>query len=356
MALSQIPADGPPFHAVTHGRLAHVLFSKGEVDGAAEHMRQALELSERRGDDQGAAAGLRGMYEIDRYLGKYADAADYGDRLAVQIGKSGNAADQTWWSQQSARVRAGEPLCRIVFFVKDQQYEIEDVPKLTEARMRYGFVRNRPSLGMSDTLVQRGMQVGSEAKFDEALALFNQAAAIDQHDPSPHFQSAMTFMHLQRPADAVTAYDAVEARAPGWFNCRGDRWLAAEIEAGRIEPPVFFILRTEEMPDTAATWGTKKLSLADQALVPSQGELAPLLLYRGRCLARVGRVPESEPVLRRGLEKAQEPDVRTRLLVDLQMILPDGEEKRRLLNEAVALNGNLAAAAVARVTLKQMEM
>ncbi len=352
--LDPIPADGPPFHAVTHGRLAHVLFSKGEVAAAAEHMRQALELSERRNDEQGIAAGLRGMYEIDRYLGKFADAADFGDRLALQIGKGGNVADQAWWTQQSARVRAGEPLCRVVFFVKDQQYEIDDMPKVTDARMRYGFVRNRPSLNLSDALVQRGMQIGSEAKFNEALALFSQAAVIDPHDPSPHFQAAMTLMHLQRPADAVVEYDAVEERAPGWFNCRGDRWLAAEIAAGRIEPPVFFILRTEEMPENAATW-EQKLSLADQAIARA-GELAPLLLYRGRCLARIGRVSESEPVLRRGLEIAQEPDVRTRLLVDLQMTMPDGEEKRRLLKEAIALNGNLAAGAVARVTLKQMEM
>ena len=49
----------------------------------------------------------------------------------------------------------------------------------------------------------------------------------------------------------------------------------------------------------------------------------------------------------RDWRKAQEPDVQTRLLVDLQMILPDGDEKRQLLNAAMTLNGNLAAAAVA---------
>ncbi|HWE04941.1 MAG TPA: tetratricopeptide repeat protein [Tepidisphaeraceae bacterium] len=353
-ALADVPMDGPPFHAVTHGRLAHVLFSKGEADAAAEHMRRALELSERRGDEQGAAAGLRGMYEIERYLGKFAEAADDADRLSAAFAKAGNTADEKWWSRQAARVRAGEPLCRVVFFVQDQQYEVEDVPRLNESRMRYGFVRNRAPLGMCEALVQRAMQIGSEAKFDEAMRLFGQAAAIDPYDPSPHHQAAITLMHLQRPAEAVAAYDAVEARAPGWFNSRSDRWLAAEIAAKKIEPPVFFILRTEEMPDTAATW-EQKLSLADQA-IERAGELAPLMLYRGRCLMRIGRANEAEPVLRKGLENAQEADVRNRLLVDLQMVLPDGEEKRRLLNEAVSLNGNLAAAAVARVTLKQMEM
>ena len=69
---------------------------------------------------------------------------------------------------------------------------------------------------------------------------------------------------------------------------------------------------------------------------------------------RLGRIAEAEPVLRTGLEKAEEPDVRTRLLVDLQMVVSDPQEKQKLLQEAVALNGNLAAGAVAQVTLKQM--
>jgi tetratricopeptide (TPR) repeat protein len=316
-------------------------------------MQQALQLSEQRGDVQGISAALRGIYEINRYRGKFAEAAEYGDRLAAQFAKAGNAVEQQWWTKQSGRVRAGEPLCRVVFFVKDQQYEVDDVPKINEMRMRYGFVRNRPPLGMAEALVQRAMQLGSEAKFDEAMRLFGQAAAIDPYDPSPHHQAAVTLMHLQRPDEAVAAYDAVEALAPGWFNCRTDRWLAAEIAAKRIEPPVFFILRTEDMPDTSATW-EQKLSLADQA-IERAGELAPLMLYRGRCLMRSGRVAEAEPVLRKGLQNAQESDVKTRLMVDLQMVLPDGEEKRRVLNEAIALNGNLAAGAVARVTLKQME-
>ncbi|HZK82666.1 MAG TPA: hypothetical protein VFC46_16395, partial [Humisphaera sp.] len=201
-ALADVPMDGPPFHPVTHGRLAHVLFSMGEIDAAAEEMQQTLQLSEQRGDEQGISAALRGIYEINRYRGKFADAADYGDRLAAQFAKAGNAAEQHWWAQQSARVRAGEPLCRVVFFINDQQYEVEDVPKISESRMRYGFVRNRPPLGMCEGLVQRAMELGSEAKFEEAMRLFGQAAAIDPSDPSPHHQAAVTLMHLQRPAEA----------------------------------------------------------------------------------------------------------------------------------------------------------
>ena len=70
----------------------------------------------------------------------------------------------------------------------------------------------------------------------------------------------------------------------------------------------------------------------------------------------LGHFAEAEPVLRTGVEKAAEPDVCTRLLVDLQMITQDPQEKLRLLKEAIALNGNLAAAAVARVAMNQLEM
>ena len=137
--------DGPvPYHAVTHGRLAHTLFSKGEVDAAAEHMQKAMDLSASRGDEQGIAAGLRGMYEINRYLGRFGEAADFGDQLSRHFAKLGNALDETWWARQSALVRAGESPCRVVFFVNDQQCEVDEVPKLNEARLRYGFVPIAP--------------------------------------------------------------------------------------------------------------------------------------------------------------------------------------------------------------------
>jgi predicted Zn-dependent protease len=159
-------------------------------------------------------------------------------------------------------------------------------------------------------------------------------------------------MHLERPAEAVAAYDQTEKLAPGWFNTRAERWVAAEVAAGRLDQAIFFILRTEDMPDSAAGWD-QKLSLVDQAITRA-GDIPPLLLYRARCLMRMGRAAEAEPVVRAALEKATEPDVRTRLLVDLQMLSPDVQEKKRLLAEAVALSGNIAAAGVARVAQRQM--
>jgi tetratricopeptide (TPR) repeat protein len=353
-ALETVPVGGPvPYHAVTHGRLSHALFATGKVDAAAEEMRIAFELSQQTGDNAGIAAGLRGMYDIHRYMGKFSEAADFAVQLSEQLAKMDATADSQYWAKQAARVRAGEPLCRVIFFVEDKQYELDEVPKITEGGLRYAFVRNRPPLGLCEGLMHRGIQVGKQAKFEEALELFRQAAVADPYDPNPHYQAAVTLMHLERAPQAVDAYDTVEKLAPGWFHSRGERWIASEIAAGRLEHAIFFVLRTEEMPDPAMTW-EQKLALVDQAILRA-GELAPLLLYRARCLMRLGKLEEAVPVLRAGLEKAENADLRTRILVDLQMLTPDPDEKRRLLTQAIELNGNLAAAAVARVTLKSLE-
>ena len=60
----------------------------------------------------------------------------------------------------------------------------------------------------------------------------------------------------------------------------------------------------------------------------------------------------TEGALRRGLERGEEPDVRTRLLVELCVVTADEAEKWRVLEEAVALKGNLAAAAMATLMLR----
>jgi len=86
--------------------------------------------------------------------------------------------------------------------------------------------------------MQRGTQLGQQAKFEEALDVFRQAAMADPYDPNPHYQAAVTMMHLERAAEAVEAYDTTERLAPGWFNSRAERWVAAEIAAGRLEHPV----------------------------------------------------------------------------------------------------------------------
>ena len=80
-----------------------------------------------------------------------------------------------------------------------------------------------------------------------------------------------------------------------------------------------------------------------------------LHLARGKILRATQRAKEAEAAYRFGLDVADEPDVRTRLLVDLAAVVDAADERRELLQEAVDLNGNLVAAATAALVLAAAE-
>jgi hypothetical protein len=72
----------------------------------------------------------------------------------------------------------------------------------------------------------------------------------------------------------------------------------------------------------------------------------------GKYLAQLGRVSDARAALQRGLACAAEPDVKTRLLVELGIRCEDHQKQVALLQEAQALNGNLVAATQATLVLK----
>jgi tetratricopeptide (TPR) repeat protein len=353
--IEKIETSGPvSYVAVTHGKIAHCFFHSGDPNAALPHAEKALELSEAKNDEQGTAAALRELYDLQRYLGNWDVAAGYAERIAAHAAKNGHAPESERWAKQAQLVRAGEPLCRMTFWVNDLHYEADDLPPLVNAKVRYGFMRNRQPLGICQGLILRGARLAQAGKYEEALAEFRAAAKADPFDPQPHYQRAATLLYLERPADAVQAYDATESLAPGWFYCRADRWLAAEIAAGREELASFMVLRTEEIPEAAMSWEKKETAVKEALARSTTGGAALLHLYHGKCLARLGIIGEAQAAFRTGLERAQEPDVRTRLLVELQTAIEDKEEKLRLLREAADLNGNLIAGAIARLASREL--
>lgn len=68
--------------------------------------------------------------------------------------------------------------------------------------------------------------------------------------------------------------------------------------------------------------------------------------------AGAGRESDARAALRAGLQADPDPDVRTRLLVELGTLTDDADERNGLYREAVTLNGNLLAAASAAVALR----
>jgi hypothetical protein len=153
---------------------------------------------------------------------------------------------------------------------------------------------------------------------------------------------------LRRYAEAVQSFEETERLAPGWYYCRTYRWLAKELAAKRLAHEVFqglMALQDGPMPPK------EKVELAETMLAAGV-DLALLRLFLAENLRELGRSSEAEAHCRRGLEMAAEPDVKTRVLLELGAFPPLSERKRRYLQEAVGLNGNFAATAGAALALK----
>ena len=336
----------------TLGHLGECYFQQGQAARAVPPFEQALQHCEQSGDGEGVIAYLGSLYETHRYLGQGEAAAGCAARLADTLQAREKEVEAALYRSQAEIVRAGEPLNRVVVMVNDRQYELKDVPTGGEIRVQFAFQRNRLSLKPAQVHTGRGRQLGSEGKFDAALEAFREAARADAFDPQPHYEAGLTLLYLQRHAEAVESYEATEERAPGWFRARSDLWLAQQLLLGRVEQPLFLALRQIEdgkgMP-------ADKLRLADQALAANP-DVPPLYLARGKLLVLLGRREEADATYRQGLERAEEANVRTRLLTELGAILPQGAERTSLLRQAVELNGDLVAAAMAFLALKLAEV
>jgi len=139
-----------------------------------------------------------------------------------------------------------------------------------------------------------------------------------------------------------------EAIAPGWYECRSDRWLAARLASGRLPHEVLLAVR--EIEDSSAS-PEYKADLAGQVLA-AHADVPLLHLLRGIHLEALTRVSEARAAYREGLTRKPEPDVRTRLLLRLGLVSERSSERLALLGEARSLGGNLAASAMASVALK----
>ena len=101
------------------------------------------------------------------------------------------------------------------------------------------------------------------------------------------------------------------------------------------------------MPSSLLSWNTHIRAIVKTPHVPG------LHLERGRQLARLGRPDDARVALRDGLSRDPDRDIRTRILVQLAIITEDKAERTQLFEEAVRIDGNLVAAATARLALRQ---
>jgi tetratricopeptide (TPR) repeat protein len=340
---------------ITHGRLGILTFGRGRVELARGHFETALRLCREYKDDAGVRAYLNSLYEVNRYLGDASRAAEYADESANAHENAGDKETAARLRRQASIVRAGEPLLRVKLSIDGRPHEVDDVATLqiTNAGVQFHFERNRLDLTLAKNLAARGQQLGSAGKHAEALAEFRAASAIDAFAPQPHYDGGFSLMHLERYSDAAQEYETCERLAPGWFNCRGDGFLAREFARGRWPHAAFVAITLEDAgPQVLAP--KEKLAIATRAaeLAP---DLARVHLLRGRTLESMNRKADATVAYRAGLECPEEdPDTKTRLLLHMGVLADAPEEKRALLQQAseLAAEGNLIAATMALVTMR----
>ncbi|WP_434420928.1 tetratricopeptide repeat protein [Nannocystis pusilla] len=327
---------------ITLGRIGECHFELGEAEQALPYMQQALALCEQVGDAEGVQAYLGNLFEAHRWLGQREPAAACARRLAEL---AADPAVQRQRLRRAARVAAGEPRNRVLAVIDGAPHELDELPSLGAVHVRFVFERDRITLRRATAATEAGEACGGEGEYAEALAHFERAAAADRHDPHCRYQAAFTLLHLRRYAEAEAAYAEVEALAPGWFHCRSDRWLAGQLAAGAVAHEIFLVahaLQDGPMPPE------EKLDLSEGALTAAP-RLALLHLQRGKQLVQLGREAEAVAAFRAGLAGDGEPDVYSRLRVELANRCEDPQERAGLLRDAQAPGGNLIAAATAQL-------
>jgi tetratricopeptide (TPR) repeat protein len=333
------------YRPVTHGHLGQCLFQLGDAEAARAPTEQALRLCEAGGDEDGVLTYLGNLYEIHRYRGDSAAAADCLDQRCAALERRGRAVEAARCRRRAAIVRAGEPLCRVVVEIDGATWEVADAPP-APGRARFVFERNRIELQPATDAVESGTAAAVSRNLEAALELFRRAAQADRYSPWPSYHAGMALLESRRYAEAAQSYQRTEALAPGWYHCRSDRWLAERLAAGDVDHAAFQALR--QLVDGPMT-PDQAVALAESTL--ARCELGSVRLALGDALARLGRRAEAEAAYRKGLAATDEPDVRTRLIVALASAVGDRGERRKLLHAAIELSGNLVSAAMAAVML-----
>jgi tetratricopeptide (TPR) repeat protein len=333
--------------AFAHGRLGHCHFGLGLAADALRHYKHALDCCRELGDGEGMAAYLASSYESHRYLGDGNPAADCAEGAAEVYEALGQAGNAELWKKKAATARAGEPLVRVVVWMGEgearKRYELDEAPGIN-GHVQFIFERNRITLPHAESLINDGKKLGRESKYDDALALFRIAAKIDPFQPDSHYQAGLSLVLLQRYGEAVEEYEAALRLGPGWYNVQSDLWLSQRYMLGELGHDAALGLWVQEFQFP------ERLKILRQ-MTDRYPNLPHAHLAMGQVLIETGNEEEGVAFLRRGLACDCEPDVQTRLLLRLGISMKD--DGREMLERAVAVGGNMMAAAMAKVILKR---
>jgi tetratricopeptide (TPR) repeat protein len=330
--------------AFLHGRLGELLFHSGKVFEAIKPFQTALELCREIGDVEGQMAYLLNLLEASRYLGDVSEAVTTGEQLIeLQMRHGMDAGPLT---RRVRRIRAGEPLCRIICVKDDKEWELDEITGLDEGRYEFQFRRNRLSLQKATILARQGSTLATSGRLADALAKYQEASEVDPHDPDPVYQSGVCLLELGAYSQAREAFEEVERIAPGWYRSRSDKWLARSLEDGLVSVEEFRLLRTLEDGGLDASTA---IEIARRAIEMFPG-FAPFYLALGDLQRDRGETADTVTSYRAGLELVVDPDLESRLLCALAGMLPsESPDRKTLIDRALGLEGSFVAQASARL-------
>jgi tetratricopeptide (TPR) repeat protein len=327
------------------GFSAECLFQLGRADDAIAPMERARALCIEEGDAAGTMTYTRNLLELHRYRGDAPQAADAAERLADLFDPI-DATEAERLRARAARIREGEPPCRVVAMFDGEELELDDLPPTFDGGAKLVFVRDRVSLARSTQEFERGRQLGSAGELAEAADAFRRAAELDGKSPGPCYELGFTLALMGRFEGAVEAYDRTEALAPGWFHCREGRYIAQLFAEGSLPTELFGVL--VELQDGASE-PADKLAMADAAL-GDHPDLSLLHLHRGIALSQLERSKEAADAFRRGLEATRRnAAIETRLFSRLAAVCDDATERNHALDAAIERDGDRVSAAMARL-------
>jgi tetratricopeptide (TPR) repeat protein len=330
------------------GYMGTCLYQGLRPEEALACYEEATELCTETEDHAGIRAYLANRIEALRYLGRHQDAVPLAERLAEALEAHGDTVGAARYRARARVMAVGEPLLRLVFHLRDRIYEQDELPTPLNGSFNVLFERNRMTLLRCGRRVEEGGKETGRNRLEEALRLFRSARELDPYAPEPDYHSASTCLLLGRYQEAIEALERVEQLAPGWFLARSELWLARQLAAGRFHSSVHGILLAFE----DQSQNPKKVAEAAKELCDHFDDLPQAWLMLGEALHRLGRDEQAEAAFRKGLEHAEDSDVRTRLLLSLAMT--QNPPRRAELEQAAALNGHLISGAGARVTLRSL--
>lgn len=334
--------------ATTHWYLSQAHWLRRDRDPCVGHAERSLQITERINDDpKYLLRYLRHLYEMHRYFGEPSAAAKYADAVAEFLAGDDNDAAANYRSQAKIlRGRGGEPLARAVVWAGNRRYEVDELPSLASVELKLGVERNRITLQSASVLAEQGKAARAAGRVDEALGLFRQAQKADPYDPDAVMLEAFALASQERFFEAAARFEEVERLAPGWPGCRTSLWFCQRIAAGELSAEAFALAATLEATNPDSPGRTELLRDGLQQFP----DVALLWLEEAARLKAGGATAEARAAFERGLAARGDDDVRTRLLLEIAQV-EEGTARESRLREAVALNGNLVAAAVAELML-----